>query len=656
MALDYVAPPPGFTDLANASRIPSGQSFNVVGVCVESLDPIQCRTGQYKIAFTLHDPTWLSGAGMEFSFFAKSTDQLPVVNDQGDVVILRNIKTMIHKGLNKGLSNFSSTWVVLPYVEVANMHSPRDLKEKARWRKDGRELNSQYSKGAPTALLTEAELKYAKWIAEQEDPSTWPPVRGRTQIDVTDTMVSNGGARPPAKEKFKLLQNLELHSDNAHIFADLLGEVRRIYNNDFLTELYVTDYTSNSQLYNYKFSAHEEGRTGDPYGYLDVDPSAWPGPWGQMTMTVRCRDGQSHLANTKVKVGDFVYLRNIQIKMDKNGGKLEGNCRDDPKYPEKELIEVIKAQDERRVDVLRRKRAYEEKAEASGIKFYRDPNQAGKKRQREEPTKEQDGEPKTKRGKNRVRKNRKANEGEQQAKRMTAAGSSEQGCSLTLNPSIRIHNHKGLLFKSIVDILDPDILNRTTPKGNPYRLPFQNCTYKSKVRVVDFFPDNIADFAAPRKVSQYDELDDHKSSDDDSDLDLTQEESGDEIKWEWRFFLLVEDSKPQPGCQGRPTQMQLLVADDDGDCLFNMDACDLRDKKNENALASLKEKLFHLWGDLQEKKEEAKSTAEALSVKPSARPFECLIKEYGVPVRGSKSHSTDVVAYDRFFRLFGTAI
>ncbi|KIW64278.1 hypothetical protein PV04_09225 [Phialophora macrospora] len=657
MALDYVAPPPGFTDLTRASRILERQPFNVIGVCVDTLDPILCRTGEYKCTFTLHDPTWSSGVGMEFSFFNKSADKLPAVRDQGDVVILRNIKTMVHKGLTKGLSNSASTWVVLPYTEVPNIHSGQDLKGKARWQKDERNGSTQYPKGAPAALPNEPELKYAKWIAEQEDPSNWPAVRGRTQADIANTMLSNGGTCAPAREKFKLLQDIELQNDNAYIFADLLGEVRKIYSNDFLTELYVTDYTTNGRLYDYEFVGHGEGRTGDPFGYINVDPSTWPGPWGQMTMTVRCRDRQSHIANTKVKVGDFVYLRNIQVKMDRDGRKLEGNCRDDPRYPEKELIEVVKTKDERRLDVLRRKRAYEEKAEANAIKFYRDPNQARKKRQREEPTEEPTDEPRPKRSKNRTRKNKKANEADQQVQRETAARSVEQERSLTVNPSIRIHNHKGLSFKTIADILDPDILNRTTPKGNPYRLPFQNCTYKSKVRVVDFFPDNIADFAAPRKVSQYEELgDDHESSDEHSDLDLAQGSDGDDIKWEWRFFLLVEDSRPQPGCRGRPTQMQLLVADDDGDCLFNMDACDLRDKKNERALASLKEKLFYLWGDLQERKQEAMSTEDALSVKPSARPFECLIKEYGVPVRGSRRRSNDVVIYDRCFRLFGTAI
>ena len=65
---------------------------------------------------------------------------------------------------------------------------------------------------------------------------------------------------------------------------------------------------------------------------------------------------------------------------------------------------------------------------------------------------------------------------------------------------------------------------------------------------------------------------------------------------------------------------------------------------------------FHIWGDLQEKKEQCNSTEEVLSVKPNARAFECLIKEYGVPVRNPRSLSHGVVVYDRLFRLFGTNI
>ncbi|KAJ9602899.1 hypothetical protein H2200_012679 [Cladophialophora chaetospira] len=659
MALNYVPVPQNFTDLFNASKIPpSSKPLSVIGVCVESLDPIRCTGGKqdYKFTFTLHDPTWFNGVGMEFVFFNKDFGQLPIIKDQGDVVILRNVKTMVHKGLVKGISNSASSWVVLPFTEVANIETVEDLTSKARWQRKGQSSHNQYPAGAQAALPNGLELKYAKAIAEQENPDLWPQMQPRAQANIADAAVSNGGNQPPHREKFKTLQNLELPVGNGYIFVDLLGEVRRIFSNDFLTELYITDYTTNEKLYDYKSSDNQAGRTGDPYGYIKEESSTWPGPWGQMTMTVVCRDGQSHLANAKVKLGDFVLLRNIQVKMDKTGWKLEGNCRDDPKYPEKELIEVVKSSDERKTEVIRRKRAYEEKMKADGTKFYRDPSQVPKKRPREETTEERTDEPKAKRSKNRNKKNRKAQkEAEQQTNKVTSAPVKHEQ-ALTANPSIRIHNHEGLSYKNIVDILDPEILYRTTAKGHPYRLPFQNCTYKSKVRVVDFFPENIADFAAPRRVSQYDELSDHGSSDDESDVDLTQERDGYEIKWEWRFFLLVEDAKLPPGAHGGPTQMELLVADADGDCLFNMEACNLRDQSNENVLSRLREKLFHLWGDLQEKKDETKGADEALVVKPSARPFECLIKEYGVPVRNPIERSDDVVAYDRLFRLFGTTI
>jgi hypothetical protein len=91
----------------------------------------------------------------------------------------------------------------------------------------------------------------------------------------------------------------------------------------------------------------------------------------------------------------------------------------------------------------------------------------------------------------------------------------------------------------------------------------------------------------------------------------------------------------------------------------------------------LREKLFLLWGDLLERKEEEQqqqqqeqeqeqreqrvSEAPAQgeeSVKqpqqqdlllPSGRPFECLVKEYGVPVRKG-------AGWQRVFAMFGTSI
>ncbi|OAL33283.1 hypothetical protein AYO20_07445 [Fonsecaea nubica] len=660
MASGFVPLPPNFTDLTNASSVEANSaSINVIGVCVDFLAPTRCQGGRrdFTIKFTLHDPSWPSGVGLPFAFFHRQAEQLPDIRDQGDVVILRSVKINVYKGQTIGLSNSSTTWVVLPATELENIQSIQDLKDKGRLMGQG----ASYHSNTPLAALpNDAQLKYAKWIAEQEDPCLWTKQQPRTQLEIASTMAENGGTAPARKEKFSTLDRLSLPTGRAYIFVDLLGEVRKAFSpNDLTTELYVTDYTTNDKLHDYKHSSERGGREGDPWGYIeDKTSDKWPGPWGQMTMTVTCWGRQASVAMHNVKLGSFVYLRNVQIKLDRNGSRLEGNCRDDPNYPEKELITVVKSGDEKRIELLRRKRAYEQKAEAEGVSFSQDPNQATKKRQWDEPSERPNEEPKGKRTKARNRKNKRAKlEAMQQEKEKATPPIAQQERSLLKsNANIRCNQYEGVSCKFILDILDPDILNRTTAKGNAYRLPFQNCTYKSKVRIVDFFPDNIADFSAPRKVGQYDELSDNEDFGDDVDIDPTQENGRGDLEWEWRFLLLVEDARAPVGVDGRPTQMELLVAETDGDFLLNMDACNLRDKANRGELATLKEKLFHLWGNLQECKEESRMSAEGLRAKPSARPFECLIKEYGVPVLRPNRRTKDSVVYDRRFRLFGTAL
>ena len=132
------------------------------------------------------------------------------------------------------------------------------------------------------------------------------------------------------------------------------------------------------------------------------------------------------------------------------------------------------------------------------------------------------------------------------------------------------------------------------------------------------------------------------------------------IKWQWRFMLLVEDARHQPsfrkpgeGEEAVPKQMELLVADTDADYLFrDIDACDLR--RNPKTVAMLREKLFVLWGDLQERKEEKNKEPNAMNVggkvQASARPFECFIKEYGV---SSVEHEGE---WERMFRICYTSV
>ena len=639
--------PPNFITLSEAlSKAGTYQQYNVIGVCVDYFDPTITSTKEHMITFTLHDPWWTERPGMRFRFFSKTEKLLPKVGNQGDVVILRNVKTVNVKGRLLGISNSASNWLVLPSSALREVESSQDLQTKAEW----------YGKGIPkhypqTALPNEAELKYAKYIAALEDPMSWGQLPPTTRPQMKAIMENSGGQAPVSADKFSLIQDLRPNK-----YFDIFGEVRKIHfdKNFPKTEIFLTEYTSREALYNYTSQSSADGLDGDEYGYLEDQPkSQWPGPWGRMTISVMLYEPHSSKAREIIGPGCLVFLRNVHIKMDKNGTKLEGICHTDTYDPTVVNVEVIKPHkdDERARSLISRKQQYAKQAKAEGKLFYWSPHDMPKKRKADEIDEVEEVQ-RSKPGKNRKRKKKESRMKGGITRQEARAGVDDTNVESKSNTNVRCNSYE-VPRKSIVDILDITSLERKTPQGSLYRLPFQNCKYKSHVRVVDFFPDNIADFAVPRNT-EMDLLSDEEDDEDLSSIDLTQDH-GDRIGWEWRFFLLVEDAR-QPTAPGeRPTQMELLVAETDGDFLLNMTACNLRDNKHAQQLAALKEKLFLLWGDLQEKKEES-STAEASSVKPSARPFECLIKEYGVPVRNSDEQVKSTAEYDRVFRLFGTTI
>lgn len=98
--------------------------------------------------------------------------------------------------------------------------------------------------------------------------------------------------------------------------------------------------------------------------------------------------------------------------------------------------------------------------------------------------------------------------------------------------------------------------NIKSPGGIEYRVPFQNICYRSKVRVVDFFPPNMADFAVPKNSK-------HAVPDDDNDINGF-------TMWDWRFCLLVESAAPIPP-GGSRERIPLFVSGADAVYLLCMD-------------------------------------------------------------------------------------
>ena len=231
---------------------------------------------------------------------------------------------------------------------------------------------------------------------------------------------------------------------------------------------------------------------------------------------------------------------------------------------------------------------------------------------------------------------------------------------------------EGVTSIALSDILDNPSLSFETATGKTIALPFQNVCYKTKIRVIDFFPPSLEDFAAPHQQSDRDFLPTDPSnqdggSDSDSEVDLpsnvedmdsdSQETAG--VRWEWRFTLLVEDPfyTPSSSAKDSPKPQTLLHVDPmAGDYLFNATACNL--KRNPEILNRIREKLYHLWGDLEEDKRQQaranRNNGAAMTKATGGMSFECYIREYGIPKPGNGRRET--VDYERMFQLWGVNI
>jgi protection-of-telomeres protein 1 len=98
---------------------------------------------------------------------------------------------------------------------------------------------------------------------------------------------------------------------------------------------------------------------------------------------------------------------------------------------------------------------------------------------------------------------------------------------------------------ALSEILKPLALTRNE-EGQQTPSSFTCAKYRANVRVVDFFPHKVEDFAVGRRPSEYDILSDYSGGEDtDREEDIRVFKSGRGFAkniWEWRFVLQVEDA------------------------------------------------------------------------------------------------------------------
>jgi protection-of-telomeres protein 1 len=135
-------------------------------------------------------------------------------------------------------------------------------------------------------------------------------------------------------------------------------------------------------------------------------------------------------------------------------------------------------------------------------------------------------------------------------------------------------SHHLITPRSVSSIISLENHTNKTPKGMSYTLPFHNINSRTTVRVVDFFPPDLADFAVPcPKSSEYDILSDvegdgseHESAPQSQSSNALDDERG----WEWRFGLVLEDTMG-PKSEMKTT-MEVYVASQDAEYLLKLDA------------------------------------------------------------------------------------
>ncbi|KAK8249220.1 hypothetical protein IWZ00DRAFT_321210 [Phyllosticta capitalensis] len=630
-------PPKGYLTVKAALKAPLRQQINVIAKVVDFMPAAQSRGTDMQMTWYACDmsvPSTEVHDALKVKWFFPANDpsdgtsgpppMQPGIENVGDVMILRNVKMAYFRNDLLALSNRSSDCIIVPGDKIPDNH-----------------FNDAYASG--TQKLPHKSTSDARPPSAEEQVyvitlhNAMKSSRGQQTTDVETNedsrrIIHQAPSHAPAyvapivssTGKFRLLKDCTQNNK----FHDLVVEVRKIFQSSYdRCEIYVTDYTENPRFFSYDRQPEQNGREGDIFGHLDstLDKN-WSGPWGQHTMLVMLFEPHAAHSMRTVRQGDIVHLKNVRIKEDPKQSKLEGVMHQDRRFPNRSDVIKPNQPDARMVELENRKRKY-------WAQFQRPESEQG------------DGEQKKSKSKKRAEK-RRAQKERLQARREQDAEKSDSdapqgGCNLYV-----VTERTEASPTRLADIIDNAHYNYKTPRGVDFRLPFINAKFRTQVRVVDFHPPDLRDFSRSLSDPSYNNMPagDTQSTTGGVHTGLTASPP----RWEWAFYLLIEDATTQPQNGKENVRIPLLVADKDAEYLLKLDPTDLR--RDGATLNALSNKLWALWGNLEEVK--ASKTADEAH---QAMPFECLVKQYGVEVPWDGADTTGL-GFHRMFRMFGTTI
>lgn len=412
---------------------------------------------------------------------------------------------------------------------------------------------------------TEKECEYASWLYHAIDKYMVPVA---TEFEARKEKSMN------IKEKFRTLDTV-----GENQFCDMVVQVVKDPWDDMdKVNLWLTDYTENEGFFKFSWDGSDmpAGRDGDPFGYVTSDNAAlsrsWPGPFGRRAMQLTCYEPHATRLRDNAKAGDWIRLRNVQIKYGRNGHNLEGFLREDrTSFGSKDPIDFLDASgahgiDHQLKDAIRRKLEYERAAKQQK-KSYAAAKQGAKRK----ADNVDDAKPNA--GARRAAKRA----AEFNMHKQVAEKETMKEAALGLNQLVKCESIDQPVHP-LSAVLEP-VTYRTTidEDAAELTLPFTNAKYRTVVRVVDYRPRKLEDFATWRKVTEYDMVSDYEG-DLDSESDDNDQGNLDRFRgrktWEWCFALQLEEAGHGAGTKGPPEQLWALVDNSEGQQLTNLNACE----------------------------------------------------------------------------------
>ncbi|KAI9890758.1 MAG: hypothetical protein M1814_003688 [Vezdaea aestivalis] len=600
-APDHPNPPKGYLPIAKIREITPGNFASCMGIVKNTpemvYDPYKDASSKFSLSISLVD--FSDEDGWVIRWFTASEKSLPTGCVAGDIMFVKTFKVWSNRrdGTIHGLSNVKTQHMIFPHRSMPE----KDVPDRSRF---------EHTSSGAQSRLTDEHFRYMHALHHG---------KGQTFRSYESNALPSSKATvttwPTQSQRLKDIKDL----DGNQKFCEIIGEVvRRWEPSSDKLQIEVTDYTENETGLIYNHENNENGWTG-PVGCRTIQILLW----GPMAKTLKNIEPKKYVHFKNVTVThSIIGMLDFNVHEPRNGQEwivkkdspvvLDPRDKDSPFYP-------------KIIAIRHRKKDYYADHKKT-LKPYDDNMVADSKQKK--LTKAQQ-----------KRQNRNSKLKQAQVQHVTP--------STELNQEVCTRCPQDRTYTRISKILRDSLYEAKSVDGLEYKLPFRNVHWRTKARVVDFLPDSIEDFAVPRMIE-----DPEDNSDGGSDAQSITSSQAEE--WEWRFILVLEDPDEQPVAGKSSTRIQALVTGEDAEFLLGAQAQDLRrddskgvgDEDNDDfedsiTVDQLRSRLWTLWGDLEEQKEERAENdpLNQSNLTPNNLPFECCLFEAGQKIEGEDALS-----------------